>query len=248
MESRPTIRIQALRTQPEYRERLRNWALEVYYPLIITIPEYQGIDYFQTVKENPQYERTYTVFYYANRTDMIKARSNPKAIDISKDVATWVGRSEVIWFAAYELVRNFRNEETGSGGTFIPKVENVSLIQLEGYSLSPNDEEKFITWFAKWSFELYIPWLMKLPGLKEYSFYRLIDIGLNGIPDFYKPKRPIEYPRYLSILYFDKIESCENYENSIELAGFREAMKVPFPMGLDFKWYVKYQLLKSWRK
>ena len=84
--------------------------------------------------------------------------------------------------------------------------------------------------------------------MKEYACYKLIDVDPKGLPDYYKPKRPIEYPLHLSMLQFDNIDAYDNYTKSIELAGFRDHMKVPFPGGLDFKWYVQYQLIKSWRK
>jgi hypothetical protein len=89
---------------------------------------------------------------------------------------------------------------------------------------------------------------MKLPSLKEYSWYKLMNLDLNGLPDIFKVKRIVQYPPYLSIVHFESIEAYEKYEKSPELAGFRDHMKVPFPSGLDFKWYVQYQLVKSWRK
>ena len=105
-----------------------------------------------------------------------------------------------------------------------------------------------MTWFAKWGYEFYIPLLTRLPGLKGYFLYKFIDIGWEGLPEFYKPKRPVEYPLYLSFVHFDNIESYEHYEKSIELAGFRDAMNNALSGGLDFRWYVQYQLVKSWRK
>jgi hypothetical protein len=154
----------------------------------------------------------------------------------------------MVWWVAYQLIRNFRNEETNSRESAVLNVESAPIMHIEGYALSQGDEERYETWFKKWGYELYIPWLMKLPGLKEYSWYRLINVESTGLPDFYKTKRAVEYPQYLSILHFENVSAYENYEKSIELAGFREAMKLPFPEGLDFKWYVQYQLTHSWRK
>jgi len=249
MENAPTIRLIATRTQPEYAERLHNWMTEVYYPLMITVPGYQRFDHYQILKVNPQYERTLGINYHANRSEMLKVRSDPKAIDVLRDInTTWASRSEIVWFAAYQLIRNFSGEETGSKESAVLSVEKAPIMHLEGYALSHNDEEKYETWFKKWGYELYVPWLMKLPGLKEYSLYRLINVELTGLPDYYKTKRAVEYPLHLSILHFENVSAYERYEKSIELAGFREALKVPFPMGLDFKWYVQYQLEKSWRK
>lgn len=251
MESRPTIRIGATRVQPEYEERYHKWYLEVYAPLLIKVPGAQGADYYQIVKENPQYPRRLFINSYANRMEQVKVRSNAIVIDVQRDIiATWTSRSESIWYPSYELIKNFRNQEARSGESALLKVENAPIMHMEGYSLLSEDKEKFETWFTKWGYELYIPWLIKLPGLMEYSCYRLIDVDLTGAPgrEYYTPKRPVEYPPYLSILHFENIEAYEHYEKSIELAGFRDHMKVPFPAGLDFKWYVQYQLIKSFRK
>jgi hypothetical protein len=180
---------------------------------------------------------------------MVKLRSDPKAVDILKDVnTTWSSRSETIWWAAYELIKTIRKEDTNPGETVLLKAEDAPIMNMEGFDLLQIDQEKFETWFAKWGYELYLPLLLKLPGLKEYSWYRFIDVGLTGLPDYYKTNRSVEYPPFLAILNFENTEAYENYETSIELAGFREAMKVPFPRGLDYKWYVQYQLMKSWRK
>jgi hypothetical protein len=249
MENTPTIRIQAIRVQSEYQERIRNWTMEVYYPLMMTVPGMIGVDYYQIVKENPQYLRTLSINYYANRAAMLGVRSDPKARDVLRDTnTTWASRSEMVWWVAYQLIRNFRNEEANSRESAVMNVENAPIMHIEDYALSKDDQEKYETWFKKWGYELYIPLLMKLPGLKEYSWYRLINVESTGLPDYYKTKRAVEYPLYLSILHFENVSAYENYEKSIELAGFREAMKFPFPGGLDFKWYVQYQLVKSWRK
>ena len=251
MQSRPTIRIGAVRVQPEYEERYYKWFLEVYTPLLIKVPGVQGWDFYQILKENPQYPRRIFIPSYASRTEQVSIRGNPILIDVTRDInTTWSSRSESIWYPCYELIKNFRNKDGSSGGTASLKVENAPIMHMEGYSLLSEDKEKFETWFSKWGYELYIPWLMKSPGLIEYAHYRLIDVDLTTAPGrpYFSPKRPVEYPPYLSILHFENIEAYEHYEKSIELAGFRDHVKTPFPGGLDFKWYVQYQLIKSFRK
>jgi hypothetical protein len=248
MENRPTIRIRTSRVQSEYEDRFNNWIIEAYHPLLITVPGYTGFDDYKIVKENPQYERYLSINYYENRMEQIKIRNNQKVIDVTRDLNTWGNRAEMTWYPAYELMMNFRKEEKDLAENGLLRIEKAPIMHIEGYSLSPDDEEKFGTWFAKWGYGLYIPLLMKLPGLKEYSWYKFIDVDVNGLPDIFKVKRPVQYPSYLSILHFDGINTYENYERSMELAGFRDHMKVPFPAGLDFKWYVQYQLVKSWRK
>lgn len=86
---------------------------------------------------------------------------------------------------------------------------------------------------------------MKLPGLKEYGLYRIVDVRL---PEMYRVKDNSVHPRWLSILHFENMKAFEDYEKSRELAAMRGALRAPFPAGLDYKWYVQYELMRSWRK
>lgn len=249
MESRPTIRIWSAKIQPEYEERFLNWIFQVYYPLLIPIPHYLKFEAYQILRRNPQYGETLSIYYYANRGEQLKVRDYQKLHDVQNDVnRTWASRSETIWYPSYELMRNFRGKAAVSEGSDLLETENAPIMHLEGFSLPTGDQEKFETWFSKWGYELYIPWLMKMPGLMEYSCYKLNEIVSPTRSEYYTPKRPVEYPPYLSILHFKDREAYNTYENSIELAGFRDHIKMPFPRGLDFTWYVQYQLVKSWRK
>jgi hypothetical protein len=88
---------------------------------------------------------------------------------------------------------------------------------------------------------------MRLPGLREYTRYKLIDVDPKGLT-FQTTKRPIEYPPRFSILTFDNVKAFENYERSLELAAFNRAIEVLFPFGLNYQCYVQYRLIRSWRK
>jgi hypothetical protein len=60
--------------------------------------------------------------------------------------------------------------------------------------------------------------------------------------------REWEYPDYISIIYFDDLAAFENYQSSPELIAFKKAICNIFPNGLNYRLYVQYQLVKSWRK
>ena len=49
-------------------------------------------------------------------------------------------------------------------------------------------------------------------------------------------------------MYFGDIKSFETYAKSAALVAFNKALRTVFPYGLNYKWYVEYQLVKSWRK
>jgi hypothetical protein len=60
--------------------------------------------------------------------------------------------------------------------------------------------------------------------------------------------REQEYPRYLSVIYFENMPDIDNYEKSTELAALQKSLRGVFPRGLNYKWYVQYQLTKSFKK
>ena len=94
-----------------------------------------------------------------------------------------------------------------------------------------------------------MPILLKLPGLKAINCYEWTGkfdgkAGKIGNEETIKSV----YPQIVSLTYFESIKAYENYVESPELAAFHEALKMPFPTGLSYKWYVTYQLVRSWRK
>ena len=249
MENAPVIRIVARRFQPEYEERQLKWFLEAYAPLFITVPGYEEIEHYHIFKENPQYNKNLTIYHFENWSQQLKTRSDQRVKDISKDVeTTWASRSETVWYVHYAQIASFKKDLTNPGGNSVPESKNSRIIHLEGYTFPNPEQETFDTWFNKLGKELFIPLLMKSTDLREYAQYRLIEDTWKGVGDVYRTKRPVEYPTYLSILTFDNINSFENYEKSLELAAFRYALNLTFPGVLDYKWYVQYQLIKSFRK
>jgi hypothetical protein len=249
MENAPIIRITARRIQPEYEERFLNWSLGAYHPLLITVPGFEQIDDYRIVKENPQYTKTLTLFHYRNRAEQLKPRGDQRFLDVQKDTEiTWASRSELIWMSSYQEISIFKENSVTAEKKALSKDENAPVIHLEGYAFSNPEQERYDTWFNKWGREVFIPLIMRLPGLKEYTRYKLIDVDSTGLSNFNRTKHPVEYPPRLSILTFENIKAFENYENSLELAAFKSALQAPFPLGLNYQWYVQYQLVKSWRK
>jgi hypothetical protein len=60
--------------------------------------------------------------------------------------------------------------------------------------------------------------------------------------------RERECPSNLSIMYFENLKSYEAYTKSQELVIYQKALRTVFPAGLNYKWYVQYQLDRNWRK
>jgi hypothetical protein len=60
--------------------------------------------------------------------------------------------------------------------------------------------------------------------------------------------REREYPAYISVLYFENHEAFSQYENSPELSTAQRTLRSLFPLGLNYRWYVQYDLRLSLRK
>lgn len=248
MQNDSFISIAATRMHPEYRERYFQWVYEVYYPLLTKTPWLKGIESYRIIRENPEYNSRMSIYRFENLRDLENLYKGPEYTSLAKDRDVTFyqpGRGERFWQGTYQLLKTFAKEVADSPSEKNDKNKDIPLVHLEGYRLSPEQEENYYNWFIKRGYEAYIPLLMKIPGLQEYSWYKLIEVEL---PHVMMPKDPNAHPPYLSILHFDSLRAYENFEKSPELAVFREGIKVPFSRGLLFKWYVQYQLTRSWRK
>jgi heme-degrading monooxygenase HmoA len=83
---------------------------------------------------------------------------------------------------------------------------------------------------------------MKLPGLMGYDWYE--DTKLRRTKEI----RELNYPEYLSIIYFENLKAFEDFEKSPELVALQKSMRSVFPRGLNLQWHVQYELIKSFRK
>lgn len=244
MEGASVFEVMAWKVLPEYQERLGKWLMEVYYPLGIKIGR-KATERYQLTKERPDYIKNISIHYYEDLEAFVSFNTNPETIYVYEDLKTTYGpRREVVWGAGYQVLKSFRKSPVGSPIDLTPINENTPVMHLEGYRLAPEELGKYNTWFAKWGYGFYMPSLMKLSGLREYNYCRIMDLEE---PEVARPKDISVHPIYLSVLQFENLKAFENYEKSMELAAFREAMKVPFPKGLNFHWYVQYQLMGSWK-
>jgi hypothetical protein len=111
--------------------------------------------------------------------------------------------------------------------------------------MSHEDQDKYKKWLDEYGFNVLIPLTMKLPGLQAINCYK--DTVLQNQAST-MGTREQEYPQFITVLYFENQKAFENYTKSAELLAFQKAIGNIFPHGLNFKWYVQYQLTRSWRK
>ncbi len=228
--------------RPDDKEKYFKWSSEAYTLLRSKAPGVKGIDSFLPIRERPEYPHMARLNHYENLSVREAALQSREMNAVSKDVTATFPSRRTLWNHAYQLIKSFRNDPSFRADNEDTRIENAPIIHLEAYRLTPEDAKDYHTWLSRWGYEVYIRVLMKLPGLKGYDCYQ----WAGAKP--YNPPMDAEAPPYLSILYFENITAYENYEKSPELASMRRGIGSDFPRALIYKWYVQYQLLKSWRK
>ena len=233
-----------LGVDPEVFERYTKWVNEVYMPMILNVPEVRGMDAFDIFRPTLQYPDAGVLSHYQNARDLENARKNPQWAAITPDVASWIKRDirDYMWSAVFELIKSYRSGSAYPASKLDTMIENAPFISLEAFDLPPEEEQKFSEWFDGYGSNIFLPLFIKLPGLKGYDWYRHVGFGR------FQETKERNYPKYLSIIYFENTEAFDNFVKSPELASFFRAMRNVFSLGLPYKWYVQFQLRKSWRK
>jgi len=247
MENLPLMMLRGRNVPADLRERFQNWLFEAYVPLFLKQPSLKIVAFFQIIKDNPLYPGLLGAYHHTNIQALEKLNENPDWTAIFNDMNKTFSRVEHVWGQSYRLLRSFGNviRPIVNDG----KDENEPVIHFEAFKLSLEEHEKYNDWFIKWAYRVYIPVLMKLPGLKEYDHYQRMDTH-GEIPSWNYIGKPVvtEYPCYVSVLYSENLRAFENYENSPELISFKRAMSLEVSSNLIPEWYVQYRLMRSWRK
>jgi hypothetical protein len=238
------VSITGFNASPELTEKWKNWFDASYAPIHLELPPILGIERYTVLKNNPVYPESLNVFHTENLAGLIDNTTNPNRLAVIKDSNTSFKKIGWVWYKrGFELLKSFRTDIQNEEDT---RVDNAPILHIEALRLSPGQQEQFNDWFVRWAYRVYIPILMKLPGLKAYNCFHHSGRDFQESRDYHSAET--DYPADLSLIYFEDVNSFENYERSPELIAFREAIRVNFPGSLDYKWYVQYQLQKSWRK
>ncbi len=250
MENAPIIRFGAIRPNLEVRERFDKWFDEVYYPEFIKARGVEAIDRYRILGESGDCPETMSIWYITSLKALLDFSKDPQRNILSKDVtATWINRygGERVWDGTYRLIKSF-----GKGTLIVREgdegliVESSPIIHIEGLRISPGEEDKYAKWFSTTGSVVFMPLLARIPGLKRIDCLEYTGITIARTEN--SPRKVPEYPPYVSIFQFESLNAYKDYEKSLELAASREGLKTLFPNGLDYRWNVQYQLIRSWRK
>jgi hypothetical protein len=230
---------------PEVWERFLKWQQEVYSPVQLNVPQRRQVDAYQIVRESPVYPSIVRIFHYENFVGWEEGRKNPEAQSISKENANWIKRGivDVAWSAVYQLVKSYRSQSPDPEFKLDTRIENATFIHLEAYRFKEEESEKYRKLFSDYCSNVFIPMFMNQAGFKGYDYFKFVNISVN-----YDKLLEKEYPVHLSAIHFENINAFENFEKSHELSVSKKTLRDIFPRGLEYKWYVQYQLLQSWKR
>ena len=246
MENRPVIMASGVNCPREILDRYWKWQMEVYTPLLMKNTSLLGVDYYIIVRESPLYPKFLGIRHYPNFNSYESSLKTQVRRDINQDIdASWTSHGrERVWLTLWHLIRSFRKE---AATITVDKEEKgiaiAGLLHLEALKLSTEQQVQYDRWLNEFGYEVSIPLLMQLPGIRGYDCFKN-----TGWRSDMKDVRETDYPEYLSLVYFENLGAYENYEKSRELAASRKALKADVSGDPDFKWYVQYQLIKSFRK
>jgi uncharacterized protein (TIGR02118 family) len=106
------------------------------------------------------------------------------------------------------------------------------IINIVASECKPSEEVKFNKWYN----EIHIPMLLKFPGLKGVTRYKLVGGDKGQV-------------KYLAVYEFDDIASFEAFEKSPELASAKEEMGQTWNNYMfDIKYRARYETIKTWKK
>jgi hypothetical protein len=228
---------------PDDAGNFAKWGAGAYTPMMMSLKSMLGTEAHRLVEKSPNYPESVPFMYFRNIEDYENVMHSPEWTAYLKDIeATWGGKFERVWNSLYVLVKRMKNEALTFDKNANYLEQNAPVVLLSGVGLSPNDWEKYDSWFNDWGYSIYIPALLRVPGVVEYSRWWLTNIRRMSPPKPGLTEDP-KYPQDLSIIYFENLRGYQKFESSREYAAFRKALAAEFPDGLTYRWNVTYRLI-----
>jgi hypothetical protein len=226
----------------EIQARYEKWASEVYFPLQLKTGKMISIDRYGILGEKPEYPKNLILNDFANLKSYEDWRTMPEVIAIRKDVdTTWpkYGR-EMLWGPVYQQLLSFKGNVTNFFQGYKREGEDLPVLNISAFNFSAVEWDRFNIWFGESGPRAFLPLFSKIPGLRQCAFYKWTGITRPGA-------RIKEYPMFLMLSFFDSPDLSQYFEVCPEMAAFKTALKIGFPVGFAAQWNVRYQLINSFR-
>jgi len=247
MENAPVITVAGRTVPPALEEKFNMWLGGAYNPLWMKMPGMQGIDDYKIVKKTLELPEQFEIYHngldFDSRKKLVPAdRGNQ---DIARDMRITFKSVVWFWLNVYELMGSFRNSRGSIETKEETIVDEAPVIHIEGYKLPASEQVKFDNWFNVWASRIYIPLLLKIPGVKASNFSRLMDYRSPNYAWAHFVES--DMPPFISVTYFDNATSLDGFNQSVELAALRRSLEVEFSGNLKTVWNAEYELFSSHR-
>ena len=111
-------------------------------------------------------------------------------------------------------------------------MENKPVLFIAASECRSDVEEKYNKWYN----EVHVPLVMKYEGIKRAARYRRLGDNTNCT-------------KYLTLYEYVSKEAADGWEKTAEFAeGMKELQETWKDGGLDLKWGIAYEQIKTWEK
>jgi hypothetical protein len=242
MENIPLVVLIGYNLPAEIEEKYNNWTSAAYLPNLVKNTPVIRVDRYHIIKKDPVYPDYFALWHLPNIKDRYAMIDSKFRADLHEDLRATFNKVEYIWITDYLLMKSFRTLFASNSEIEHTTIDNVSFVHIESLHLTHEEEFKYIEWSVKYGNQIYIPLLMKMPGIMGFDRYR--NAGIAPIRTVHTPKES-DYPSYLHIIYFENDEAFKQFENSPELVSYQRAFKSEVSNNPVSQWYVQYQLVNS---
>jgi hypothetical protein len=219
---------------------------------------YLGIDRAVPIGDRLTSHQRLTINYFKDLENWLAYTASPEQDAYIKDIyTTWGGKFErsVSTYFVVRRLKSLQSIQIDKGdivdkNTYLKEfpVDNGPVVLLKGLALNTDDWEKYHAWVNEWGYKIYIPLLLKVPGLIEYCRYWISNFIRDGA--VVKPGITLnaEYPQDLSIIYFENLKAYQNFQKSKEREAYDKNLAAAFPNGLKYKWDNVFRLTSRFSK
>jgi len=247
MENAPVITFAGRTVPTALEEKYNMWRVGAYNPLFMKMPGMKGLDDYTILKKTLELPGLLSIYHngcdFETRKKVVPADKGN--LDIARDQRVTFKSIMWFWINVYELMGSLMNSQGLVETKEDTVVDGAPVIHIEGYKLPASEHVKFDNWLNVLASRIYIPLLLKVPGVKASNFFRLMDyraLSYNWA-HFVEPNMP----PFISITYFENAASLDGFNQSVELAAFRHDMALEFSSNLKTVWNTEYQLFSSHR-
>ncbi len=242
----------------EIFEGFEKWGKGSLAPMLMSTGYFLGVERGIPIENEAISRGRLAINHYKDLESFLIHTTTPEYDAYIKDIyTTWGGKFETSWQSVYLVVRRlkgFQSLQIDKGNivdknTFLKEFtkDDGPVALIRGISLTSDDWEKYDAWVKEWGYKIYIPLLLKIPGLIEYCRCWLSNIKRDPLPKPSTATNP-NHPQDLSIFYFENMRSYQNYLKSKELEAYNQNLAAAFPSGLNYMWDTAFRLMNRFSK